>query len=128
VRRFLSKAACSRRISRRGALVFNNLFLTTACATVFVGTLYPLALEALTGAKISVGPPFFDLTFGPLFIPLMAVMPFGSADGLETRRFVGRRAAAACSGDARGAGDSGGIRARARRPVLAPFGVGVASL
>ena len=36
-------------ISREGALVFNNLFLTTACLTVFVGTLYPLALEALTG-------------------------------------------------------------------------------
>ncbi|MGZ8300949.1 MAG: heme lyase CcmF/NrfE family subunit, partial [Rhodoplanes sp.] len=38
-------------ISREGALVFNNLFLTTACATVLVGTLYPLALEAFTGAK-----------------------------------------------------------------------------
>src|SRR5690348_10106127 len=41
-------------ISREGALILNNLFLTTACATVFVGTLYPLALEALTGEKISV--------------------------------------------------------------------------
>src|SRR6185503_16233439 len=40
-------------ISREGALVFNNLFLTAACATVFVGTLYPLALKALTGDKIS---------------------------------------------------------------------------
>ena len=64
-------------ISREGALVLNNLFLTTACATVLVGTLYPLALEALTGDKISVGAPFFDLTFGPLFIPLMLAMPFG---------------------------------------------------
>ena len=64
-------------ISREGALVFNNLFLTTACATVFVGTLYPLALEALTGDKISVGPPFFNATFGPLFLPLMIAMPFG---------------------------------------------------
>ena len=42
-------------ISREGALVLNNLLLTTACAAVFVGTLYPLALEALTGDKISVG-------------------------------------------------------------------------
>ena len=58
-------------ISREGALVLNNLFLTTACATVFVGTLYPLALEALTGDKISVGAPFFNLTFGPLFVPLL---------------------------------------------------------
>ena len=64
-------------ISREGALVVNNLFLTTACATVFVGTLYPLALEALTGDKISVGAPFFNATFGPLFLPLMIAMPFG---------------------------------------------------
>jgi len=64
-------------ISREGALVFNNLFLTTACLTVFVGTLYPLALDALTGEKISVGAPFFNLTFAPLFVPLLIVMPFG---------------------------------------------------
>jgi len=64
-------------ISREGALVFNNLFLTTACLTVFVGTLYPLALEALTGAKISVGGPFFNLTFGPLVIALLFAVPFG---------------------------------------------------
>jgi cytochrome c-type biogenesis protein CcmF len=64
-------------ISREGALVLNNLFLTTACATVFVGTLYPLALEVLTGDKISVGAPFFNLTFAPLFVPLMIAVPFG---------------------------------------------------
>src|SRR5262247_2890914 len=64
-------------ISREGALVLNNLFLTTACATVFIGTLYPLALEALTGEKISVGAPFFNLTFAPLFVPLLLAVPFG---------------------------------------------------
>jgi cytochrome c-type biogenesis protein CcmF len=64
-------------ISREGALVLNNLFLTTACATVFIGTLYPLALEVLTGEKISVGAPFFNLTFGPLFVPLLLAVPFG---------------------------------------------------
>jgi len=64
-------------ISREGALVLNNLFLTTACATVFVGTLYPMALEVVTGEKISVGAPFFNLTFGPLFVPLMIALPFG---------------------------------------------------
>jgi len=64
-------------ISREGALVLNNLFLTTACATVLVGTLYPLALEVMTGEKISVGAPFFNLTFGPLFVPLMIALPFG---------------------------------------------------
>jgi cytochrome c-type biogenesis protein CcmF len=64
-------------ISREGALVLNNLLLTTACATVFVGTLYPLALEVVTGEKISVGAPFFNLTFGPLFVPLLVAVPFG---------------------------------------------------
>ncbi len=64
-------------ISREGALILNNLFLTSACATVFIGTLYPLALEALTGDKISVGAPFFNATFWPLFIPLLLAVPFG---------------------------------------------------
>ena len=64
-------------ISREGALVLNNLFLVSACATVFVGTLYPLALEALTGEKISDGAPIFNATFGPLFLLLLLVVPFG---------------------------------------------------
>ncbi len=64
-------------VSREGAIVLNNLFLTTCCATVLTGTLYPLALEALTGQKISVGPPFFNLTFVPLFLPLFVLMPIG---------------------------------------------------
>ncbi|WP_108659669.1 heme lyase CcmF/NrfE family subunit [Acuticoccus kandeliae] len=64
-------------MSREGALVFNNVFLTTACATVLVGTLYPLVLETLTGEKISVGPPFFNMTFIPLMVPLLVAMPFG---------------------------------------------------
>ncbi|MCB1386574.1 MAG: heme lyase CcmF/NrfE family subunit [Nitratireductor sp.] len=64
-------------ISREGALVFNNVFLATAAATVLTGTLYPLAMEALTGAKISVGAPFFNITFGPLMIPLLLLMPLG---------------------------------------------------
>ena len=64
-------------ISREGGLVLNNLFLTTACATVVIGTLYPVALEALTGDKISVGAPFYNATFAPLFLPLMFAVPFG---------------------------------------------------
>ncbi|WP_375588889.1 heme lyase CcmF/NrfE family subunit [Hoeflea alexandrii] len=64
-------------ISREGSLVLNNLFLTTAAATVLVGTLYPLLLELVTGTKISVGPPFFNLTFGPLMVPLLLAVPFG---------------------------------------------------
>ena len=64
-------------VSREGALVFNNLFLVAATATVLVGTLYPLALEAITGDKISVGAPFFNATFGPLMIPVLMAAPFG---------------------------------------------------
>ena len=62
-------------ISREGALVFNNLLLTTSTATVFVGTLYPLALEALDGSKITVGAPFYNYTFVPLFVPIFIAMP-----------------------------------------------------
>ncbi|MEO0672528.1 MAG: heme lyase CcmF/NrfE family subunit, partial [Pseudomonadota bacterium] len=66
-------------ISREGSLVLNNILLTVSCATVLIGTLYPLALEAVTGDKISVGAPYFDLTFGALMIPLLIAMPFGPA-------------------------------------------------
>ena len=44
---------------------------------MLVGTLYPLAYEAVSGNKISVGPPFFNLTMIPLMIPLFLAMPFG---------------------------------------------------
>jgi cytochrome c-type biogenesis protein CcmF len=64
-------------ISREGALILNNLLLLVACAAIFFGTLYPLALEALTGQKISVGAPFFNMTFGPLFAVLLVAVPFG---------------------------------------------------
>ncbi|MCY1664154.1 heme lyase CcmF/NrfE family subunit [Rhizobium sp. SL86] len=64
-------------ISREGALVLNNLILTVSTATVLIGTLYPLVLETLTGEKISVGAPFFNLSFGLLMIPLLIAVPFG---------------------------------------------------
>ncbi|CAN5211703.1 heme lyase CcmF/NrfE family subunit [soil metagenome] len=64
-------------ISREGGLVVNNLLICTACAAVFIGTLYPLALETMTGEKISVGPPYFNLTFGAIFLPLLALVPLG---------------------------------------------------
>jgi hypothetical protein len=88
-------------ISREGALVLNNVLLTTGCATVFIGTLYPLILESLTGAKISVGPPYFNLTFGPLMLPLLAAMPFGPYLAWK-RGDLGRRRAAAVRGGALG--------------------------
>lgn len=71
----MQQGGAFRPISREGALVFNNLFLATSAATVLVGTLYPLALEALTERKISVGAPFFNLAVLPLLAPLLLVMP-----------------------------------------------------
>jgi cytochrome c-type biogenesis protein CcmF len=113
-------------ISREGALVLNNLFLTTACLSVFVGTLYPLALEALTGEKISVGAPFFNLTFGPLFVPLLLAVPFGPLMAWKrgdllgaAQRLIGAAAIAIVGIAVTFAVIGGG-------PVLAPFGIGLA--
>lgn len=64
-------------ISREGALVLNNLLLATATATVLIGTLYPLVLDWLGGAKVSVGPPYFNGTFMPLLGPLMVALAIG---------------------------------------------------
>ena len=113
-------------ISREGALVFNNLFLTSACATVFVGTLYPLALEALTGDKISVGPPFFNSTFGPLFIPLMLVMPFGPLLGWKRGDILSAAQRLFAAAMLSALGIAAAFALEHGGPVLAPFGIGIA--
>ena len=112
-------------ISREGALVLNNLLLTTACAAVFVGTLYPLLLESLTGEKISVGAPFFNLTFAPLIVPLIIVLPFGPmlawkrGDALgAAQRLTAAAAVALIIAVAI-------LAATKRGPWLAPFGIGL---
>ncbi len=64
-------------ISREGALIFNNWLLASGAATVLVGTLYPLILDAAIGAKVTVGPPYFNLAFGALMAPLFCVMAIG---------------------------------------------------
>ena len=64
-------------ISRESMLVINNLLLSVAALVVMFGTLYPLLRDALTGDKITVGPPFFNLAFGFLMIPLLLVMGLG---------------------------------------------------
>ncbi len=73
----LEAGAAFEPISRETALLLNNVLLTAAVATVFLGTLYPLFLEAATGTRISVGPPYFAATFAPLFIALLILVPFG---------------------------------------------------
>ena len=65
-------------VSREGALVLNNLLLTTAAAVVLLGTLYPLILDALGGGKVSVGPPFFEATFVPIMVPLLIACVIGA--------------------------------------------------
>jgi cytochrome c-type biogenesis protein CcmF len=64
-------------ISREGAIVLNNILLCSICAVVFTGTTYPLFAELLFGAKLSVGPPYFNLTVFPLCAPLFAAMAIG---------------------------------------------------
>ena len=62
-----------RPVSREGGLLVNNLALAVATATVLFGTIYPLILEAFSGDKITVGPPYFNATFIPVMLPLMLV-------------------------------------------------------
>ena len=64
-------------ISREGALILNNFLLTSATVVVLVGTFYPLALEMVNGARITVGPPYFDATFNPIMGVLVAAMGVG---------------------------------------------------
>jgi cytochrome c-type biogenesis protein CcmF len=66
-------------LSRESLLLTNNVLLVVACASVLLGTLYPLLIDALGAGKLSVGPPYFDAVFAPLMIPalfLMGVAPF----------------------------------------------------
>ena len=113
-------------VSREGALVVNNLLLTVACAAVFIGTLYPLLLEAVTGAKISVGAPFFDMAFTPIMVPLLLLAPFGPflawkrGDLLGTAQRLLVALAIAVFGTIAAAAIAGGDG-----PLLAPLGIGL---
>ncbi len=66
-----------RLFSREGALVINNLLLSAILGVVFIGTLYPPALEGVTGERVSVGPPYFETALIPLILPLLAIMAIG---------------------------------------------------
>ena len=114
-------------VSREGALVLNNLLLTTACATVFLGTLYPLFLDAVGGPKLSVGFPFFDRTFAPLMVPALiavAVGPFlawkrGDLRGALQRLWLAFLAVLAVEG--------AGLYLTGGGPVLAVLGLALAA-
>jgi cytochrome c-type biogenesis protein CcmF len=64
-------------VSREGSLVLNNILLVTITGTVFLGTFYPLLIELLTDDAISVGAPYYALTFVPLAAPLLLAMVAG---------------------------------------------------
>jgi cytochrome c-type biogenesis protein CcmF len=73
----LAPGGLFRPISREGALLVNNLLLAVATATVLLGTLYPLFLDAMGGGAVSVGPPYFNATFLPIVLPLAALAGIG---------------------------------------------------
>ncbi len=112
-------------ISREGSLILNNILLVVACGAVLFGTLYPLALESITGQKISVGAPFFDLIFGILMIPLLIALPFGpflawkrgDIKGASQRLYVAMGVALLFT--------LLSAALYSRGPVMAPIGIGI---
>jgi len=64
-------------VSRESFLLANNVLLAAAAGTVFLGTLYPLAIDAFGAGKISVGPPYFEAVFAPLMAPALFLMGVG---------------------------------------------------
>ena len=116
-------------ISREGALVFNNMVLTLAAATVLLGTLYPLLLEALTAgeSRVSVGPPFFNSTFAPIMVPLVlavAAGPFLAWKRGDLRALLPKLVPAALAATAAIALTFALVP---DGPALAPFGIGLAA-
>jgi cytochrome c-type biogenesis protein CcmF len=64
-------------MSRESLFVWNNVMFTVACASVLLGTLYPLALDAFSGQKITVGAPYFNIVMVPIFLLILALMAVG---------------------------------------------------
>ena len=65
-------------VSRESMLLSNNVLLSVAAASVFIGTLYPLFMDALGMGKLSVGPPYFEAVFVPLMALAVLMMGFGA--------------------------------------------------
>jgi len=63
--------------SKEGAILVNNIFMIIVCSTVFLGTIYPLLIEAMTNNKISVGEPYYNSTVIPILIPAIIIMGVG---------------------------------------------------
>jgi len=65
-------------VSRETCLLLNNVLLTTAAATVLLGTLYPLIIDVLNLGKLSVGAPYFNSVFAPIMWPVLFLMVIGA--------------------------------------------------
>ena len=63
--------------SKEGAILINNILMVIVCASVFLGTVYPLFIEAITNNKISVGEPYYNSTVIPIIIPAILIMGIG---------------------------------------------------
>jgi cytochrome c-type biogenesis protein CcmF len=91
-------------LSRESLFVWNNVLFTVACLVVMLGTLYPLALDALTGAKITVGAPYFNAVVVPIFLLVLLLMgvgymvPWRKADAGKLLRRLALPAAVGMSG------------------------------
>jgi cytochrome c-type biogenesis protein CcmF len=97
----LASAAAFAPASRESALLVNNVVLIAACATVFIGTFYPLFVDVIAGEKLSVGAPYFNIVFPPFAAILLLLVAPGSTLGWrkgnlrEALRRVGPAGAAA---------------------------------
>ncbi|MCJ8143886.1 heme lyase CcmF/NrfE family subunit [Ancylobacter sp. A5.8] len=112
-------------ISREGALVLNNLLLTASAAAVFIGTLYPLALEAWDGSKITVGAPYFNLTVGALMLPVVFAMPFGPMLAWKRGDLAGAAQRLMTAFGLAILAGAIGLYLHGGGPALAPLGVGL---
>ena len=74
-------------LSRETALLLNNVVLVVSAASILLGTLYPLVLDALDLGKISVGPPYFNAVFVPLMLLLLALVGVGAYARWKEDRF-----------------------------------------
>ena len=111
-------------ISREGGLVLNNVLLTVGCAVVFVGTLYPLVADAL-GYKMSVGPPYFNMTFVPLMLPLLVAVPFGPFLAWKRADLTGAAQRLAAAGALAVVAMVLAVAITRRGPWLAPFAIAI---
>jgi len=94
-------------VSRESLLLANNVLLVVAAASVLLGTLYPLAIDALGLGKLSVGPPYFNAVFVPLMVPLLflvATGPFARWKDASASAIAGRLAIPAAVAVAAGIG------------------------